>query len=227
MMPPKPMVESFTSSLYRRLGSSVCASSKAGLTKPEAVAAFKNSRRFNAASFFQAIANAADRSYSVDMRSILGCLGAAVLLAASLPIHASEARVPTQGRFAIRRSRRPAAHDGLLRSERNWRSSERDHHSRGRLSTGKQQERSEAYCADFLAPAGYAVFSINYRLAPKYPYPYMVYDVERAVRYLRHNAAKWNADPNKIALVGLESATRTLERRGALESKLTIPDQSR
>ena len=32
-----------------------------------------------------------------------------------------------------------------------------------------------------LAPAGYAVFSINYRLAPKYSYPYMVYDVERAV----------------------------------------------
>lgn len=30
----------------------------------------------------------------------------------------------------------------------------------------------------------------------------MVYDVERAVRYLRYNAAKWNADPNKIALVG-------------------------
>ena len=60
----------------------------------------------------------------------------------------------------------------------------------------------EAYCADFLAPAGYAVFSINYRLAPKYPYPYMVYDTESAVRYLRHNAAKWKGDPNKIALVG-------------------------
>jgi alpha/beta hydrolase fold len=67
---------------------------------------------------------------------------------------------------------------------------------------GNSKSGSEAYCADFLAPAGYAVFSINYRLAPKYPYPYMVYDVERAVRYLRHNATKWNADPNKIALVG-------------------------
>jgi acetyl esterase len=72
----------------------------------------------------------------------------------------------------------------------------------GGYQRGNSRSGSEAYCADFLAPAGYAVFSINYRLAPKYPYPNMVHDVERAVRYLRHNAAKWNADPQEIALVG-------------------------
>jgi acetyl esterase/lipase len=67
---------------------------------------------------------------------------------------------------------------------------------------GTSRNGSEAYCADFLAPAGYAVFAVNYRLAPKYPYPYMVQDVERSIRYLRYNAKKWNADPKKIALVG-------------------------
>ena len=67
---------------------------------------------------------------------------------------------------------------------------------------GDSKSGSEAYVADFLAPAGYAVFSINYRLAPKYPYPYMVLDTERAVRFIRHNAARWNGDPKKIALVG-------------------------
>src|SRR6266851_4769750 len=67
---------------------------------------------------------------------------------------------------------------------------------------GTSKNGSEAYCADFLAPAGYAVFSINYRLAPKYPYPAMVEDVERAIRYIRRNAKKWNADPKRIALVG-------------------------
>lgn len=67
---------------------------------------------------------------------------------------------------------------------------------------GDSKSGSEAYVADFLAPAGYAVFSVNYRLAPKYPYPFMVQDVQRAVRFIRHNAAKWNADPNRIALVG-------------------------
>jgi len=67
---------------------------------------------------------------------------------------------------------------------------------------GDSKSGSEAYVADFLAPAGYAVFSVNYRLTPKYPYPYMVEDVQRAVRYIRHNAVKWDGDPNKIALVG-------------------------
>ena len=72
----------------------------------------------------------------------------------------------------------------------------------GGFVRGASKNNSEAYCADFLAPAGYAVFSINYRLAPKYPYPAMVEDVQRAIRYLRHNAKKWKADPNRIALVG-------------------------
>jgi alpha-L-fucosidase 2 len=67
---------------------------------------------------------------------------------------------------------------------------------------GDSKNGSEAYVADFLVPAGYAVFSVNYRLAPKYPYPCMVYDLQRAVRYIRYHAADWNADPGKIALVG-------------------------
>ena len=67
---------------------------------------------------------------------------------------------------------------------------------------GSSKNNSEAYCADFLAPAGYAVFSINYRLAPKFPYPAMVEDVERAIRYIRYNAKRWKADPKRIALVG-------------------------
>src|SRR6476469_193069 len=67
---------------------------------------------------------------------------------------------------------------------------------------GNSKNNSEAYCADFLAPAGYAVFSINYRLAPMHPYPAMVQDVQRAIRFLRRHARQWNADPNRIALVG-------------------------
>jgi acetyl esterase/lipase len=72
----------------------------------------------------------------------------------------------------------------------------------GGYQRGTSKSGSEAYCADFLAPAGYAVFSINYRLAPKYPYPYMVYDVERAIRFIRHNASRWDGEPNRIALIG-------------------------
>jgi alpha-L-fucosidase 2 len=125
---------------------------------------------------------------------------AAALLA--LPVCAAEPRKPAQ--------------DGLVYGEADGQKLTMDYYAPkglgvhpiaivihgGGYQRGDSTAGSEAYCADFLAPAGYAVFSINYRLAPKYPYPYMVYDVERAVRYLRHNAGNWNADPRKIALVG-------------------------
>src|ERR1039457_5737810 len=67
---------------------------------------------------------------------------------------------------------------------------------------GDSKSGSDAYAGDFLALAGYAVFSVTYRLASKYPYPYMVYDVQRAVRYIRYHARDWSANPGKIALVG-------------------------
>src|SRR6202789_4656582 len=51
----------------------------------------------------------------------------------------------------------------------------------GGYQRGNSKSGSEAYCADFLAPAGYAVFSINYRLAAQDPHPYTVYDVGRAI----------------------------------------------
>ena len=90
---------------------------------------------------------------------------------------------------------------------------------------GTSRNGSEAYCADFLAPAGYAVFAINYRLAPKYPYPDMVEDVERAVRYLRYNAKKWNGEPNEIALVG-GSAGGFLSNMAGLRGPKGDPDAS-
>lgn len=72
----------------------------------------------------------------------------------------------------------------------------------GGWTSGTSKNGSEAYCADFLAPAGYDVFSINYRLAPQHPYPAAVEDVERAIRYIRFHAREWNGDAKKIALVG-------------------------
>lgn len=72
----------------------------------------------------------------------------------------------------------------------------------GGFVEGTSKNGSEAYCADFLAPAGYAVFSINYRLAPRFPFPAMLEDVQRSIRYIRFHAAEWDADPRHIALVG-------------------------
>jgi len=56
-----------------------------------------------------------------------------------------------------------------------------------------------------LEKAGFAWFSINYRLAPKHPYPACIEDVETAIRWVKVNASKYHLDPNRLALSG-ESA---------------------
>jgi alpha-L-fucosidase 2 len=53
--------------------------------------------------------------------------------------------------------------------------------------------------------SGLAWFSINYRLAPKHPYPAALRDVEEAIRYVKHHAKEFRVDPSRIALLG-ESA---------------------
>ena len=71
----------------------------------------------------------------------------------------------------------------------------------GGFTSGTSRNGSEAYAADFLAPAGYTCFSINYSLAPA-PFSQSIADVQRAIRFVRHNARQYNIDPDKIALLG-------------------------
>jgi alpha-L-fucosidase 2 len=72
----------------------------------------------------------------------------------------------------------------------------------GGFTSGTSRNGSEAYCADFLVPAGYAVFSINYRLAPGATVAEMLADVQRSIRFVRHDATKYRVDPDKIILLG-------------------------
>jgi acetyl esterase len=53
-----------------------------------------------------------------------------------------------------------------------------------------------------LTNAGIAWFSINYRLAPKHPWPACFEDVQTAIRWVKANAAAHKCDPKRIALVG-------------------------
>src|SRR5207237_10124027 len=48
----------------------------------------------------------------------------------------------------------------------------------------------------------YVVASINYRLTPKYRWPAQIEDTKCAVRYLRANAARYNVNPDRIAIWG-------------------------
>lgn len=53
-----------------------------------------------------------------------------------------------------------------------------------------------------LADAGFTSFSINYRLAPKHPWPACFEDVQAAIRWVRANAASYRGDPRRIAVIG-------------------------
>ena len=56
-----------------------------------------------------------------------------------------------------------------------------------------------------LVAAGYTVFSINYRGTPAFRYPAGVRDAERAVRFVRHHAARFGIDRERIGAVGASS----------------------
>src|SRR2546427_6200025 len=55
---------------------------------------------------------------------------------------------------------------------------------------------------DVLANAGFAWFSIDYRLAPEAHFSQTIEDVYNAIRWVRANAAKYHVDIGKIALIG-------------------------
>jgi acetyl esterase/lipase len=52
------------------------------------------------------------------------------------------------------------------------------------------------------AARGYAVASIDYRLAPGATWPAQIEDCKAAVRWLRANAARFHLDPNRIGVFG-------------------------
>jgi acetyl esterase/lipase len=55
---------------------------------------------------------------------------------------------------------------------------------------------------DALASAGYAVVSVNYRLAPQFKFPAQIEDVKCAIRYLRDRAHRYGLNGNEIFAFG-------------------------
>lgn len=67
-----------------------------------------------------------------------------------------------------------------------------------------------------LAKAGFAWFSIDYRLTPQVRNEEQLEDVRTAIRFVRANAKRFNVDPNRIAILG-ESASGQLVAQLATE----------
>jgi acetyl esterase len=63
----------------------------------------------------------------------------------------------------------------------------------------------DGLCRRLADRSGCAVLSVAYRLAPEYPWPAAIDDVETAAAWLRRNAAEYGVDATRLAIAG-ESA---------------------
>jgi len=70
---------------------------------------------------------------------------------------------------------------------------------------GAWQAGTPSANADFsryMAARGYTVFAIDYRHAPRYRFPAQLEDVQTALGFVREHATEYEADGDRIALVG-------------------------
>jgi len=56
-----------------------------------------------------------------------------------------------------------------------------------------------------LMERGWGVISVNYRLAPKYPFPAATDDVEAGIHYIKTHATELDVDPNRLVLMGISA----------------------
>lgn len=90
----------------------------------------------------------------------------------------------------------------------------------GGLVQGSRWDHGEAATA--LAGAGYATFSIEYRLYVQGDdttlWPAQLDDVQRAVRWVRANAATYNVDPERVGVFGFSSGGQLAAFLGTRET---------
>jgi acetyl esterase/lipase len=68
-----------------------------------------------------------------------------------------------------------------------------------------KQSREFSLYMQKLNAAGYTTFVVTHRAAPRFHFPDAVDDVQRAVRYVRHNAARYGIDKDRIGALGASS----------------------
>ncbi len=77
-----------------------------------------------------------------------------------------------------------------------------------------------------LARAGYMVFAINHRAAPRFRHPAHIEDAQRAVRFVRHHAARFGIDAGRIGAMGGSSAGHLVSLLGVLDGEGDPDDPS-
>ncbi|MBO9586332.1 MAG: alpha/beta hydrolase [Flavobacterium sp.] len=77
-----------------------------------------------------------------------------------------------------------------------------------------------------IAAKGYSCFAIEYRLSLEAKYPTGVIDVKNAIKFIKDNAAKFNVDPNKIAVLGCSSGGQMAALIGTTNNNPLFEDKS-
>lgn len=70
-----------------------------------------------------------------------------------------------------------------------------------------------------LSKAGFAWFTINYRLAPQHPYPAALEDVISAIKWVKAHAAEYKVDTRRIALLGESAGGHLVALAGVTKDK--------
>lgn len=65
---------------------------------------------------------------------------------------------------------------------------------------------------------GYAVATVEYRLATEATWPSQIYDVKAAVRYLKAKASSFNIDPNRVVAWGNSAGAHLAQLLGVTEN---------
>jgi alpha-L-fucosidase 2 len=74
---------------------------------------------------------------------------------------------------------------------------------------------------DVLAGAGYAWFSIDYRMAPEFRFPQAIEDVASAIKWVKANAAAFRVDGANIVLIGESAGAFLVNYAGTHETPQT------
>ncbi len=71
---------------------------------------------------------------------------------------------------------------------------------------------------------GYTVFVINHRFAPRFHFPDIFYDCQRAVRFVRYNAKEYGIDANHIGAMGHSSGANLSAMLGVTDTTIIHPE---
>jgi len=72
---------------------------------------------------------------------------------------------------------------------------------------------------ELYAKAGYACFSLDYRLAPRARWPAQIDDCLYAVQWVRSQAARYRVDPTRVGALGLSAGGHLVALLGVLDER--------